>query len=425
MTFSLRAITLLLIVVVFAACKKDWNELGSQLIVSDDLEIFSFNDQEIKISVLKEDSLTTLNRPTSYLGSIKDPDFGKTSASLYTEFRIPSSDVDFGESPLVDSIVLYLNIAGYYGDTLSTLSFSVRKMLESIETSTIDSLDEESNVNIYSTQDFNFDEQLINEPSQELQSIVNSEIKLSLSNTFGQQFLDADFLNFSDNESFQSFFPGLYITAEQGSYNGLLLELDLLNENSKLTLYYHNELSDSLTYDFQINNSADRMTRWAHDYSGTQIESALDSEYVSKGYVQGSVGIRTYIELPDFDSLRDSNYVFHSAELIIPYVSREADSIFSNPNKLGLAAVNNSGNLEVLTEDQNIQGSTYFDGNINTSTQTYSFNIARYVHKAVYEGYTNRLGLYVPVSVSNPQRVIINNDSINNSGVKLRMLVSK
>ena len=138
MTFSHRAITLLLIVVVFAACKKDWNELGSQLIVSDDLEIFSFDDQEIKISVLKEDSLTTLNRPTAYLGSIKDPDFGKTSASLYTEFRSPSSDVDFGESPLVDSIVLYLNIAGYYGDTLSTLSFSVRKMLESIETSTID-----------------------------------------------------------------------------------------------------------------------------------------------------------------------------------------------------------------------------------------------------------------------------------------------
>ena len=424
MKYLLRSIATLAVAVLFTACKKEWNELGSQLVVSDDLELLSFDNQEINISVVKEDSLITLNRPTSFIGSIKDPSFGNTTASLYTEFRMPSTDVDFGVSAQADSIVLSLDIADYYGDTLSTLSFAVREMLETIETTTTDSLDVESTVNIYSTDDFICDPQLLNEPEQAIQSIVNSELKVTLSNTLAQRFLDADSVNFADNEAFQSFFSGLYITADQGSYNGLLLELDLLNENSKLTLYYHNETADSLTYDFQINSSADRMTRWAHDYSATEIEPALDMEYVSQGYVQGSVGLRTYIDLPDLNSLKDSNYVFHRAELIIPYISREADSLFYSPGKLGLAAVNSDGNLEVLTEDQNIQGSVYFDGNRNESTQTYTFNIARYVHKAVEEGYTNRLALYVPTSVSQPERVIINNHSADSAGIRLKMLVS-
>lgn len=424
MKHILRPIATMAVAILFTACKKEWNELGSQLVVSDDLELFSFDEQEIKISVVKEDSLRSLNSSTSYIGYLNDPYFGNTSASLYTEFRIPSTNVDFGLSAQADSIVLSLDIAGYYGDTLSPLTISVREMLETIETTTTDTLDVETVVNIYSTDDFDVDPQILNNAQQEFLPIASSKLNISLSNTFAQQFLDADSTNFADNEAFQSFFNGLYIAVDQGLENGLLLELDLLSESSKLTIYYHNEFSDSLSYDFQINSSADRMTRWSHDYSATEIESALNMEFVSQGYVQGGVGLRTYVELPDLNILKDSNYVFHSAELIIPYISNELDSIFYGPSKLGLAAVNSDGNLEVLTEDQNIQGSTYFDGNRDETTQTYTFNIARYIHKVVQEGYTNRLALYVPTSVSQPQRLIINNNAQDGAVLRLKLLVS-
>ncbi|GIR12130.1 MAG: hypothetical protein CM15mP23_07050 [Cryomorphaceae bacterium] len=424
MKHILRPIATLAVAILFTSCKKEWNELGSQLVVSDDLELFSFDEQEIKISVVEEDSLRSLNSSTSYIGYLSDPYFGNTSASLYTEFRIPSTDVDFGVSAQADSIVLSLDIVGYYGDTLSPLTISVREMLETIESTTTDTLDVETIVNIYSSDDFDVDLQLLNNAQQELLPIASSKLNITLSNAFAQQFLDADPANYADNEAFQSFFNGLYIAADQGLENGLLLELDLLNESSKLTLYYHNEISDSLSYDFQINSSADRMTRWSHDYSATEIESALNMEFVTQGYVQGGVGLRTYVELPDLNSLKDSNYVFHSAELIIPYISNELDSIFYGPSKLGLAAVNSDGNLEVLTEDQNIQGSTYFDGNRDETTETYTFNIARYIHKVVQEGYTNRLALYVPTSVSQPQRLIINNNAEDGTGLQLKLLVS-
>ncbi len=424
MKFLLRPLLTVTIAALFASCKKDWNQLGSQLVVSEELELFSFDDQQINISVVKEDSLRSLNSSTSYIGYLNDPYFGNTTASLYTEFRMPSIDVDFGLTAQADSIVLSFDISGYYGDTLSPLTINVREMLETIETTSTDSLDVETIVNIYSTDDFDVDAQLLNNPQQALQSIVNSELNINLSNTFAQHFLDADSANFSDNEAFQSFFNGLHITVDQGLENGLLLGLDLMNENSKLTLYYHNESADSLSYDFQINSSADRMTRWSHDYSATEIESALSMENVSLGYVQGSVGLRTYVELPNLNSFKDSNYVFHSAELVIPYISTEVDSIFYSPSKLGLAAVNSNGNLEILTEDQNIQGSAYFDGNRNETSQTYTFNIARYIHKVVQEGYTNRLALYVPTSVSQPQRLIINNNAQDSTGLRLKLLVS-
>ena len=209
MKHILRPIATMAVAILFTACKKEWNELGSQLVVSDDLELFSFDEQEIKISVVKEDSLRSLNTSTSYIGYLNDPYFGNTSASLYTEFRIPSTDVDFGLSAQADSIVLSLDIAGYYGDTLSPLTISVREMLETIETTTTDTLDVETVVNIYSTDDFDVDPQILNNAQQEFLPIASSKLNISLSNTFAQQFLDVDSTNFADNEAFQSFFNGL------------------------------------------------------------------------------------------------------------------------------------------------------------------------------------------------------------------------
>ena len=57
MKHILRPIATFAVVVLFASCKKEWNELGSQLVVSDDLELFSYDNQEIKMSIVKEDSL--------------------------------------------------------------------------------------------------------------------------------------------------------------------------------------------------------------------------------------------------------------------------------------------------------------------------------------------------------------------------------
>jgi len=419
----LKISVLFLLICLFSACKKNWNELGSQLIATENITVLSFDSLKIKASIHKEDSLSSLNTSSYFLGSFTDADFGSTNANIYTEFRMPSSDVVFGENAQADSIVLSFQIEGFYGDTSSALNISVKEMLEEITSSTTDSSGQDSSIVIYTDQDFLIDNTTIGSLSYTAASSGTTLVNINLTNEFAQSFLDAETLNFEDNTAFQSFFKGLYISCDQYTSQGMLLELDLLDVSSKLTLYYQNSESDSLSYDFQINSNADKMTRWSHDYSTTNIPNLIGEEDLVQAYVQGSVGYRTYLTLPSLESLKDSNYVIHKAELTIPYIYNENDSVFSIPNKLGLAAVNSQGGLEILSEDQNIQGSSYFDGNSNTLDQTYTFNIARYVHKVIEQGYTNRLALYVPSSVISPERVLISNDAVNS--IKLKLFVSK
>jgi len=411
------------LICLFSACKKNWNELGSQLIATENITVLSFDSLKIKASIHKEDSLSSLNTSSYFLGSFTDADFGSTDASIYTEFRMPSSDVVFGENAQADSIVLSFQIEGFYGDTSSALNISVKEMLEEITSSTTDSSGQDSSIVIYTDQDFLIDNATIGSLSYTAASSGATLVNINLTNEFAQSFLDAETLNFEDNTAFQSFFKGLYISCDQFTSQGMLLELDLLDVSSKLTLYYQNSESDSLSYDFQINSNADKMTRWSHDYSTTNIPNLIGEEDLEQAYVQGSVGYRTYLTLPSLESLKDSNYVIHKAELTIPYVYNENDSVFSIPSKLGLAAVNSQGGLEILSEDQNIQGSSYFDGNSNILDQTYTFNIARYAHKVIEQGYTNRLAIYVPSSVISPERVLILNDDVNS--IKLKLFVSK
>ena len=420
--YILRSSTLVVVLSLFSACKKDWNELGSQLVTTEDIQMLLVEDFEIKASIHPEDSLSSLNTSTSFLGSIAEPNFGASAAGIYTEFRMPSSDVSFGTSALADSVVLSFKLADYYGDTTSTLSISVKEMLEEIISTTTDNSGEDSTLAIYSNQDFLVDQAGVGSLTYTAEPTNNPIINIQLSNELAQSFLDADPVNFEDNTAFQSFFKGLYISCEQVASQGVILELDLLDASSKMTLYYHNEDSDSLSYDFQINSNADRMTRWSHDYSATNIESLFGDDNLDVSYVQGSAGLRTYLTLPSLASLKDSNYVVHKAELSIPYFDSENDSLFGIPSKLGLAAVNSEGKLEILAEDQNVQGSNYFDGNSNALEQTYTFNIARYVHKVIEEGYTNKLALYVPSSVLNPERVLLSNDSTK--PIKLKLTVS-
>ena len=418
-----RISVLFLLICLFSACKKNWNELGSQLIATENITVLSFDSLKIKASIHKEDSLSSLNTSSYFLGSFTDADFGSTDASIYTEFRMPSSDVVFGENAQADSIVLSFQIEGFYGDTSSALNISVKEMLEEITSSTTDSSGQDSSIVIYTDQDFLIDNTTIGSLSYTAASSGTTIVNINLTNEFAQSFLDAETLNFEDNTAFQSFFKGLYISCDQFTSQGMLLELDLLDVSSKLTLYYQNSESDSLSYDFQINSNADKMTRWSHDYSTTNIPNLIGEEDVEQAYVQGSVGYRTYLTLPSLESLKDSNYVIHKAELTIPYFYNENDSVFSIPSKLGLAAVNSQGGLEILSEDQNIQGSSYFDGNSNILDQTYTFNIARYAHKVIEQGYTNRLAIYVPSSVISPERVLISNDDVNS--IKLKLFVSK
>lgn len=67
----------------------------------------------VTASTILQDSLTTEKRATSLLGCMNDPIFGRSTASLMTQLRLSSNEVDFGVNPLIDSVVVLLKYKGY------------------------------------------------------------------------------------------------------------------------------------------------------------------------------------------------------------------------------------------------------------------------------------------------------------------------
>ena len=406
---------------LFSACQKESNELGAQLIVNESMKVLSIEQSDIKASLVREPSLAALNQSETYIGAIQDEGFGLTEASFYTELALSSSGLDMGTSATLDSLVLELDIEGYYGSTATTFDFKVYEMSETIEADAT-----ESGTTPSASDDFQYYNQAVAEETITLDPASDSILRIGFSNTFAQRFIESGTTSFVDNEAFQSFLNGFYVSAEStANQEGLLVNLDLSSDQSKLVLFYHTDEEDSLVYKFNLGNSIDRVNRWHHDYSGTELETLLVQEEVSKACVQGGAGIRTHIELEGLASLKDANYTIHQAELVVPYIAG-ANGEFPAPAQLGLSAITQNGTLEALTADQTVQGATYFGGLKDELSQTYRFNIIRYVHDVLHEGYTNTLALRVPSSVKQPGGVFINHfANADTTGIRLHLLVSE
>ena len=138
-----------------------------------------------------------------------------------------------------------LKIADFYGDSLSNFDINVNQVLENIE----------NDDNIFSDQNYLIDNQFFYQGNHLITPNSEKTIKLKLDNLIAESFINSDSSNFADNSSFRNFFNGLYLSSNNNSENGLLLELDLLSSESKLTMYFHSNDLDTIIYDFQINSS--------------------------------------------------------------------------------------------------------------------------------------------------------------------------
>jgi len=419
--------------VLFSACKKDWNELGADLIVEEGFNLIHIDSLSIETSVMIDDSIKALNHNNVFLGSINDPVFGSSKASFYTEFRLPSSDVDFGDEAQADSIVLSLAYSSFYGDTTFAQFISVHELTEAISPIVTDSSGTDSTLIFYTFDAFDYDanplfSQSVNtHPGQKVWVDGEEEVaqlRLHLPIEWAQHILDADSENLVDNDAFLEFFKGFYIQSDATGL-GALLKFDLLHQASSMELYYHNAESDSLSYDLQINQNSNRSVHWDNDYSGTELSSILEGTIADHdAYLQGGSGLKTILEIPHIGTLTDSVYVVHKAELILPNRSSLNDSLFTIPSSLQLEALDENGERIALAEDL-AQGPAYFDGKYDEESGDYRFNIARYVQKVLLEGYTNQLVLSVPSSATSADRVALQAMQADSLGVRLNLTLSK
>lgn len=136
------SLTVLLSVISLMSCDKDFNTIGSEIVGGDHFN-FDKQDDFTVVSYSKETgSVQTNNLAINALGIYNDPAFGLTKASFVSQVELSSTSFNIGDSPVIDSVYLYVPYFFKSDETTANTDGSSNYVLDSVygydETATFD-----------------------------------------------------------------------------------------------------------------------------------------------------------------------------------------------------------------------------------------------------------------------------------------------
>lgn len=427
-----QIITLFLITTIlsFTSCKKEADLIGLNTQPSSDKLDAQYTDtiSIVAYSVL-EDSVRSDETTDNLLGRYIDPIFGKTNASFYTQIRLSNNDVDFGTTPLLDSLILSLVYTSpyYYGDTTTQLTVNVYRIKEDLY---IDSA-------YYSNRSFTKDTVRVASysftPNLHKSVTINGEtlppqLRIKMDTALGNAILKMTSEELSDNDHFLTSFKGLFLTISPTSSNGAILYFDLENAYSQMTIYYRNSTQLSLSYNFVINEKCARFNHFDHDY--TNADAAFRQQVINKNtslgeqvlYLQAMGGVKTKIFFPHIKNFKAlSTFAISKAELVIS--NYESTSSFAAPIALALTKLKSDGTNAFLPDDAVYEGETYFGGSYNSATNEYRFRLNKHIQQLISTNDVDHgMALLVSGSAVYANRLLMNGPKQSNN--KMRLLLT-
>lgn len=457
------AISLTVSILLFSGCNEA-TMLGqdlrpgtgySQAMETDTFSIFTHTFPET------EDSIPANLTAVMSAGAITtDPVFGKTTAITYMQLGLIKAGFSFASSPVLDSVVLSLEYAGYYGDSMSAQQYTVYKVDDQdfVDTTRL----------YYIDQKFDLEE---NDPLgtataspyglKDSVAIYGDneapQLRIKLSNTFGnallQQKEDGAFTN---DSTFHTWLKGFAVVPDTISADRKSLILFNLNSAyTGITVYYHNNTEDSLRAFFPFNPETGAWSNYIHrNYTGSAAEQHFKDSSASKSdsliYLQSKPGLYANIEIPYLQDF--PNALINKAELIITQVLDPAANVYAAPPELFLwkyakPSKDTLGYLidagVVISRIYGIQYTnlSYFGGFKEMTTNEhgekvaqYRFNITRYLQHLIsplpsYDETKNhgfRLGILNPQSsIRDMGRVVLGGGNNNTTSMKLHVIYTK
>lgn len=348
---------ILLLIILFTSCEKDFASFDSQVINSDNAINFSTSSIEYSLTTRSEmvNPVQTNNLPSFLLGSYNHPQFGKSNSSFVGQMVPSEYNHEFGDNVILDSVVLTIpyysrgvdtneegdityEIDSVYGN--SPIKISVFR--NNFFFRTFDPFsDFDTSQNYFSNGSLSVEEvidsgQLEGELLFEIDDFIPSaeQINLTEIDTSGNPYVAQKIApalrfklnnpndnfwesNFFENEgnqvltnepNFKEFFRGLYIKVESVS-DGTIMLLNFASSNSKLTIHY---TSDTTTIGDSDTGSVDEIETNQHEYvmnfSGNLINLFENETLVDVGlmdqangneniYLRGGEGIISTLDL--------------------------------------------------------------------------------------------------------------------------------
>ena len=350
-------IKIIVILLAFVSCEKDFASFDSEVINSDNAINFSTNSVEYNLTTQSDmvNPVQTNNLPSFLLGSYNHPQYGRSNSSFVGQMVPSEYNHDFGDNVVLDSVVLTIpyfsrgidtseegdityEIDSVYGDDPIKISvyrnnffFRTFDPFSDFDTSQsyysngslsveeiIDGTQLEGEL-LFETDDFIPSAEQIN--LTEIDTAGNPYVAQRIApalrfklNNPNDNFWETNFFENEGNQvltnepNFKEFFRGLYIKVESNS-NGSIMLLNFASSNTKLTIHY---TSDNTNIGDSDTGSVDEIETNQHEYemnfSGNLInlfdnENPIDVGLIDQTngneniYLRGGEGIITTLDL--------------------------------------------------------------------------------------------------------------------------------
>lgn len=414
---------LLLLAVVAAmvpSCKEP-ELVGIDVLPDDGYGVAWVDTFTLEVMTLTDDSVLTSNTPSStYLfGEMNDPELGLTRATLYTQFRLPSSNVTFPNQPQIDSVVLNLTYAGSYGNVSKFAGFQ-RVGVYSLEEDIMDTASYYSNVtHAYAAQPLaqvGFRPNLIsNVPAG--QDTLPPSLRIRLDPALGQSILNAAPTVLADNDAFTKEFKGLAMVPESPGLapgEGAILYFNIASANTRLELHYTTQTDTGPTpgrFLLPIDASSATHSTYEHEHplSITSILNDVDAGR-DRAYLQPMAGLRVRVRIPTLRKLRELGHVvINRAELVVP-LSDSDISKYGPPLSVIATAADSTGRSQFVIDYFEVS-EVEMGGSYRATSRDYVLNMARHIQDQLNKPDTEPdYGMLVlPAgSAVNARRAIIN-----------------
>ncbi|MDR1160930.1 MAG: DUF4270 domain-containing protein [Tannerellaceae bacterium] len=236
--------------IFLGSCNDDYGLVGPSIQPSEDTPTLKADTFMLKASTVVLDSLYA-KTSTGLLGEIYDPLFGDLKADFICQFYVQDG-FTFRQKPIdgkIDSVQLrmFYSNRDWIGDSLASMQATVYPVVKPLERNFYTNIDPAHYVDFnnplasktYSPRDQTVSDSLWNATATSGNYTVYSypaRIEINMPVSFGQRFYDESVNNpghFVSQETFNKFFPGLYVTNTFGSGNILSI-----NE-TQIVIYYN------------------------------------------------------------------------------------------------------------------------------------------------------------------------------------------
>ena len=405
-------------------------EVGKDLVPNqDNLNVEKVDSTTIHAFSYAEDSLQTSDPQVLLAGSYYDEKFGQTNASFYPQLRMASTNLDFGTNPVADSIVLTIPYKSYYGDTTKSMDFEVYELAERLD----------NDSTYYSNDQTDILQPKIGDqtitPKPQTSVVYNGDtlppmMRIKLNQSLADRFINAGSSVFMDNESFMDYFSGIYVEPVENMGDGSILSFNPYSSNAKMTLYYHNDVQDSLTTSFFMSDLSAKYSHFEHDY--TTGSNPLQQQVVQEDtvapiqslYIQSMAGINIKVRFPHFDDWKNKDIALNKATLVLKTdQSDNTADTYKEPQRLGMAKLNKEGDLELLTDF--VVSSDVFDGYFHENRNEYRFVITRHMQEILNGEEDYGLIIVSDRRSSNAYRAVLKGPQAQNNPMQLELIYTE